>query len=375
MQGKSFASVEGLRAWMAWWVVVAHGINLVGVPAWVPKKLETLLTRADVAVNVFIVVSGFVITHLMLTKREAYAPYLVRRFFRLMPVYLVCLAVALLTVIPYLFSFGGLGTLQETQMRWERVDSTEDSFLQHLVLHLTMLHGAVPESVLPYAGTSILAPAWSLSLEWQFYLIAPFVILAMSRSLTGLLAVVIGAFTLQYVSTFFLAEAYQEPSLLMLSLGYFMVGILTRMALHLNIKGVVIAVALAYLIKVSPLVGLVWSLWVLFIASEAGLLSDRISGVVNRLRASFATNLVITSLGRWSYSTYLVHIPLMAVAIYFGSASFKEQAFPYVLLSMAVLPAVSWFLYTFVEKPGISLGARIASAMTKGAVTQTLQTN
>ncbi len=34
----------------------------------------------------------------------------------------------------------------------------------------------VPENVMPFAGTAFLGPAWSLSLEWQFYLVAPVLI-------------------------------------------------------------------------------------------------------------------------------------------------------------------------------------------------------
>jgi peptidoglycan/LPS O-acetylase OafA/YrhL len=38
-----------------------------------------------------------------------------------------------------------------------------------------MLHGAVPDVLVRNAPSAFLIPAWSVSLEWQFYLVAPLV--------------------------------------------------------------------------------------------------------------------------------------------------------------------------------------------------------
>lgn len=43
----------------------------------------------------------------------------------------------------------------------------------NIPLHLLMLHGVVPEVLVARAPGAFLAPAWSVSLEWQFYLVAP----------------------------------------------------------------------------------------------------------------------------------------------------------------------------------------------------------
>jgi peptidoglycan/LPS O-acetylase OafA/YrhL len=43
--------------------------------------------------------------------------------------------------------------------------------LAHLLAHLTLTQGLIPQSVLPYAYVTLLGPAWSLSTEWQFYLL------------------------------------------------------------------------------------------------------------------------------------------------------------------------------------------------------------
>src|SRR4051794_7077197 len=41
------------------------------------------------------------------------------------------------------------------------------------IAHLTMLHSAIPDYILPGSASAILNPAWSISPAWQFYLIAP----------------------------------------------------------------------------------------------------------------------------------------------------------------------------------------------------------
>ena len=75
-----FAPIEGLRAWLAWGVFFGHivlfaGLSRLGIPRGAGEV-------ASDCVQVFIIVSGFVITHLLLAQQESYASYIARRFFR-----------------------------------------------------------------------------------------------------------------------------------------------------------------------------------------------------------------------------------------------------------------------------------------------------
>lgn len=70
-QWAKIGALEGLRGVMAWWVVLGHVSLTLG---W---KLP-LIDRNTLAVDVFIFLSGFVITSLVDRKHEAYRPYIIR---------------------------------------------------------------------------------------------------------------------------------------------------------------------------------------------------------------------------------------------------------------------------------------------------------
>lgn len=127
------------------------------------------------AVNVFIIVSGFVITHLILSKRESYFPFIIRRFFRIFPVFLFCTTLSVILIRFYVMIFMPPWGVH-LGMKLTMLAEQQHHFPLHALLHLTMLHGVPPQEIVPFSSSTLLAPAWSLSLEWQFYLVAPFLV-------------------------------------------------------------------------------------------------------------------------------------------------------------------------------------------------------
>ena len=101
---KHFRSLDGVRAWLAWSVVLFHMILLTAADQWKP-----ILANADILSRVrvpcFLIISGFVITHLLLEKKERYFPYIVRRFLRIYPLYLFCLALGIFATYLHFAAF------------------------------------------------------------------------------------------------------------------------------------------------------------------------------------------------------------------------------------------------------------------------------
>jgi peptidoglycan/LPS O-acetylase OafA/YrhL len=201
------------------------------------------------AVTVFIIVSGFVIFFLLDSAREGYGTFIWRRVLRLYPVYLICL----LASVP-------LQSMELAALRqapWPHplnpglmdIAAASLSYLpEQLAAHLAMIHGLLPPSVLPHSPYALLGPAWSLSLEWQFYIVAPAVFWVVSKGLwpAVTLAVVTFAayflpggregmlihhgpmFALGIASYLLWRHAARPASRFLLGIGIIVVGALTR---------------------------------------------------------------------------------------------------------------------------------------------------
>ena len=175
---------EGLRGLLSWWVVITHMLLLSGYSPEALGRCWRVLVHGNQAVDVFIILSGFVIHKLWHDSREPYGIFLARRFLRLWPCYIVCLlgALALRPCIAMAIAQPPLGdpSLRELALvNWQQEQSRLGT---NFLVHTTMLHGAVPETWLPGSAIALLGPAWSISLEWQFYLVAPF---SLRRTRTG----------------------------------------------------------------------------------------------------------------------------------------------------------------------------------------------
>src|SRR5882757_3055269 len=152
---KHIKEFDGLRGLLALWVFASHALELG------PYSAAAAPLRPNLAVDIFIILSGFVIFHLLGTG-EDYRTFITRRWFRLFPVFAVCFLIALAL-------YGWMQVDDEVAFGLGHLSNLKP----HLVAHATMLHGVVPEQILPHSARAILVPAWSISLEWQFYLVAP----------------------------------------------------------------------------------------------------------------------------------------------------------------------------------------------------------
>jgi peptidoglycan/LPS O-acetylase OafA/YrhL len=373
---QNFRSIESLRAYMAWWVVFGHAAQLAGGQYIFPHALYAALDDNYKAVNVFIIISGFVITHLLLSKDEAYLPYITKRAFRILPIYLFCLALSV-AITHLMVNTYTLPWAAGHEMRIERFAQEAQHFHLHLFLHLALLHGLLPSEVLPYSASALLPPAWSLSLEWQFYLIAPLLVPLLLRSTLSMILTCATLLVLHKVALSGLIGHWQYPALLPLAIQYFLIGILSRAVLEdhplANAGGELLVVLGAITLKFAGAIET--AIWIVFLAcamSETGRLTFRAS-LISRFARMFVTNGFITRIGTWSYSTYLIHIPIFAIVV--GTyASLVAQPSQWtvvelLVLCMTITLAASWLLFSEIEARFNLIGRKLARRMHKAPQT------
>ncbi len=375
--------LEGLRGFMAWWVVLGHFLVESGFRgAWLPS-LGRIVTNAGYAVDVFVILSGFVITHLLCTQPVSYREFIARRFFRLYPLFVAALLVGLWTfdaVHGDYFRFAAL--VQSDAQSPEMWAGYERNLVAHTLVSLTMLHGAIPTAWLPNAQAALVSPAWSVSLEWQFYLVIPGLLWAFKRYpiLTGA-AVVFAMAVQRYFSIgdwgSFLPQHAEFFLLGILSYHLFQFLKRAQQKSRQPIPWVLLTVFLV-LAMAEPLRDLVFrpyavtvggwlslAIWLVAFALVLETHAPAPSALSRRL-ASVLLNPVAQWLGKVSYSTYLTHYfviyLIMACLLRSGITVNKYTSLAaMVVAGTPLLIALSWLSHSYIEKPGIALG-RLACA-------------
>jgi len=368
-----FAAIEGLRAWLAWAVVFSHIAQVLGMglhgghEVWLGYAGET-------GVMTFIAISGFVIAGLVIDRQEPWPRYITRRAFRIFPAYWIAyaaacfalpLAIAALAHLPQQVADPAYD-YDELLQGWRQALS--DRPAEQIGLHIALLQGVIPDSLWPHTSTAPLGPAWSLTLEWQFYLIAPALVWAVVREKTRMPATLLIA-ALAVVFHMGLFGHYDLPSFLP-GAGYiFLIGIASRLQFE-KLKAApigpeVVPVALAIGI-IFPTVAFlaIWASVLAYLARrEAWAASPAGRWLAGAMDGLFASP-VAQWFGARSYAVYLVHFPIvMAVSLPLlrevqGGAGVRFLAFAAVVIPLTLL--ASEILHRLVERPCIALGARLA---------------
>ena len=165
---KRLQCLDGLRGLLAMYVLVGHLAPFMLLPHW----LQLAVSHGGAAVDVFFVLSGLVITQSLDRVHGEAVPFLLARAARIFPVFLPVFVLAVL-IQPMPCGWQYMPWIgPDNAARFICADAWPDQWPAELLAHLTMTHGLFPNGVLPLAWVSFLGSAWSLSTEWQFYLLA-----------------------------------------------------------------------------------------------------------------------------------------------------------------------------------------------------------
>ncbi|HEX3402394.1 MAG TPA: acyltransferase, partial [Acetobacteraceae bacterium] len=160
--------LDGLRGVLAVYVMLSHTLPFAPMPAW----LGWLFSHGGAAVDVFFVLSGLVIVQSLDSFGYRARPFLIARVARIYPVFLVVFAFAV-AVQPLATGFSHMVWIgADSQARFIWSEGWPHDWAPFIATHLTMTHGLFPDGVLPDVWVGFLGAAWSLSTEWQFYLLA-----------------------------------------------------------------------------------------------------------------------------------------------------------------------------------------------------------
>jgi peptidoglycan/LPS O-acetylase OafA/YrhL len=335
------------HVWQHAWSVY-HGERL---PAWF--RTMTVFKFGHYAVDVFIVLSGFCLMLPVARSREGGIPGGLRNFFkrrarRILPPYYAALVISLIAlgVAPAL-RHNDLGVFS----MYDPADIGGATAAHLFLIHNLNLNWAY----------RIDDPLWSVATEWQIYFVFPLLLLPLWRKFGAGAAIALG-FTAGYVFT--LLTGAQSC---LWYIGLFAMGMAGAEVVMREDAGrrhwtgwlaLIGWAATAIAVQVSskhgdramPMVDLVAGLatmWTLiFCADRRG-----------RWLAGLFSSRPIAALGLFSYSLYLIHYPLLALAQSRLAGRGLSTTQDFVVLTALTVPAllaVSYLFHVVFERPFMS---------------------
>lgn len=374
--------LEGVRGFLASWVMMGHFAYYLAISAILPNTaphwLHSLVNYAKDGVTpvaLFMIISGFVISHLIHSRREHYRLYITRRFVRLFPAFLCCLILGIF-ISPWQHDV--LASIPWSREPWIKHQSDlalmhQNFLIQNIITHLTLLHGLVPRDWWPDSTGAFLGVGWSISTEWQFYLIAPLFI-SLSKKLSGLTFLCI---LLILLSPLFPAEqffgAFQNDSrsLIFFHAQFFFLGgvsysawklLREHLAITTSLRPPPQGIALCGLALACFIPNLTLAIWTLLFACLCQIASQP-KGIESRIIEAIGCNRFTLFIGKISYSIYLVHWPMGIIVLRFWK-SFPSMNWPafvasYFIVTTLATIASATLLYYLVEAPAIRWGKKI----------------
>ncbi len=343
--GKFIPFIDGLRFLAIVPVVFQHAnerlVKYGTLPALGPieEQVSFLISRGTVGVFLFFAISGFVLSLPIAKsgKAERYGEYLKRRIYRIEP--------------PFLFWMTCCALLLLFMGKYPPIE-----LLKHFLATITYSHQ------LFYQDYSIINPvAWSLEVEIQFYLLAPFLASSyfarqnLNLRRVGLIGLIVFWILMQHALGWHLAP--YKASLLG-HLPHFLIGMLAADLYQYPIKAIQ---NFRFWDLLFPVFGILMAFtWTeeLFksIVFEFALLGIFMAAFYGKISHRFLSISWIAIVGGMCYTIYLIHLPILEGLYsfigrfgqwsgYFGQLSITLS------IALPLLFLCSIIAYRFIEQP------------------------
>lgn len=306
-------------------------------------------------VLLFFVLSGFLITYLLLEEKKQFKTihvkaFYIRRFLRIWPLYYLIVIISLLIL-------NQISLFQLPQMSQSFYD---ENLFTKVILFILILPNVVLSyfGALPYASQT-----WSIGVEEQFYLLWPWVIKKSRYPLRALIAVLVIYLSIKVILNY-LSGFYPEVKFYGITRGFWFGFTISSMAigglfayvlfsgsylLKLIVNKSVLFVSIfvtlfmiyfnyqfAYVIK-NEVYSILFAIIILNLASET----------IN------IENIITTYLGKISYGLYMYHAIAIVISIRLGQYYNLSNIFIY-LLSFMLSIIMAALSYKYFEKYFIS---------------------
>jgi peptidoglycan/LPS O-acetylase OafA/YrhL len=301
---RRFATLTGLRGVAAIWVVTFHAYPIVSsLFNWPERALVPVIREGFLAVDLFFILSGFVLSHgyadgFQTSVRNNYAAFLVARVRRIFPLHWVCLGIMVFLVASFPDHWWGPGP-----------------FSPHSLISSTLLI----QTWIPSTAQAWNHPAWSLSAEWLAYFAFPLIAWTAGFLRHQVLALVMAALALLVLAMLLLGAGSRSLDhvgaggiarcLCEISAGALIWkamrdggGLSTRGSVWMALGGAILGVAV-----LIPQVQVV---------APFGIAALIIGCVLpSRLGQWLFGNRALVGLGEISFSIYLVHAPTLGLLV------------------------------------------------------------
>lgn len=332
--GRGFrADINALRALAVLAVVLFH--------------FKTPLVRGGfVGVDIFFVISGFLMTKIIFSRLDSgsftFGSFLKARVERIFPALLVVLTVLLL-----------VGVLSVDPLTLDEIGKES---LAAILFLSNFLFASQAGYFAGEAEQHWLLHTWSLSVEWQFYLLYPLFIIALKKlriSSRGIYVLIVAS----AIASFLLMVLFALKGSTYTKFAFFLLptrawemlagGIVAIAAARRNVdrrEGVILTIAGMALIGVSLLCFDSYTLWPYWwtlapvIGCAVIILADQDYRFWNSLPG-------VRQIGTWSYSIYIWHWPIIVGMRYFGAPTTG----PWIGLGIAATVVVGGLSYRFIE--------------------------
>lgn len=376
-----FGGLNELRAVAAFSVVVHH-VELYKAHSGIPSLFDSSLTPLVMflgahGVNLFFVLSGFLITYLLLVEENDHGRidtlrFYIRRTLRIWPLYYLLVLVTFF-VVPLLAQ--AIPALRQETFYYSWIERMTETSTVSLLLFLLFLPNIALQANLRVVG---LSQAWSVGVEEQFYLLWPQVIRwcnpRMLPFVLGGIIVILPAFKLITESSEVVSVTAIAGFLKLFRIEFMAIGGATALLLYHHAEFVkrftnspllyastvaFIGVLTTHGDEFSLLLGLLYAALLLFT------IDDR-NPLVLRCRS-------LSELGKISYGLYMYHPLVMygCFALIHSHLGSHSRGLTYngliygAVFSLSI--SVSLLSYRFVEQPFLRLKNRQFTVIESGS--------